>query len=157
MASVKAVPVGYTTVTPSIAFRDAAKAIEFYKKAFGAKERERHLDPDGKIMHAEITIGNSIVMLSDEVMGLRSAESLGNSPVSFYVYIENVDAACQKAVAAGAKQPNPVADMFWGDRVGQVVDPFGYKWTIASHVKDLTPEQMKKGQEDWLKQMAGAR
>lgn len=157
MASVKAVPQGYTTVTPSVAYRDAAKAIEFYKRAFGAEERERHLDPDGKIMHAEITIGNSIVMLSDEIMGLRSAESLGHSPVSFYVYVENVDSACQKAVAAGASQSRPVADMFWGDRVGQVADPFGYKWTIASHVKDLTPEQMKKGQEEWLKQMAGAR
>ena len=113
--------------------------------------------PDGRIMHAEITIGNSNIMLNDEVMGNRSAESMGGSPVSFYVYVENVDAAVQKAVAAGATLAMPVSEMFWGDRFGQVQDPFGYKWSIATHVRDLTPDQMMKGQEEFFKQMAAAR
>ena len=157
MANVKPIPEGYITVTQSLVFRDTPKAIEFYKKAFGAKERSRMPGPDGRIMHAEITIGNSNIMLNDEVMGNRSAESMGGSPVSFYVYVENVDAAVQKAVAAGATLAMPVSEMFWGDRFGQVQDPFGYKWSIATHVRDLTPDQMMKGQEEFFKQMAAAR
>jgi uncharacterized glyoxalase superfamily protein PhnB len=157
MAKVDPIPKGYTTVTPSLVFRDAPKAIEFYKKAFGAQERMQSKGPDGKIMHAEIQIGSAIVMLSDEVMGQRSAETIGATPVSFYLYFEDADAAYKKAVAAGAKPMMPVTDMFWGDRMGHVTDPFGYGWNIASHVKDLTPEEMKKGQEEFMKQMAGAR
>jgi PhnB protein len=156
MANVKAIPSGYTTVTPSITVKDAPKVIEFYKKAFGATERARMPGPDGKIMHAEIQIGNSIIMMNDEVMGSRSAQTIGGSPVSFYVYVEDADAAFKKAIAAGAKEQYPLTDMFWGDRMGSVEDPFGLKWTIAQHIKDVSPEQMKKGQEEFMKQMAGA-
>lgn len=157
MAKVNPIPKGYTTVTPSLIFRDAPKAIEFYKKALGAQERMVMKGPDGKVGHAEILIGGSIVMLADEVMGLRSAEAIGASPVSFYLYFEDADAAFQKALAAGGKQLMPVTDMFWGDRMGHFQDPFGYTWNVASHIKDPTPEEMKKGQEEFMKQMAGAR
>jgi uncharacterized glyoxalase superfamily protein PhnB len=156
MANVKAVPQGYTTVTPSITVKDAPKVIEFYKKAFGATERMRMPGPDGKIMHAEIQIGNSLIMMNDEVMGSRSAQTLGGSPVSFYIYVEDADAAFKKAIAAGAKEQYALTNMFWGDRMGSVEDPFGLKWTIAQHIKDVSPEEMKKGQADFMKQMAGA-
>ena len=158
MGNVKAIPQGYTTVTPSMTVKDAPKVIEFYKKAFGATERMRMPGPDGKIMHAEIQIGNSIIMMNDEVMGSRSAQTLGGCPISFYLYFDDADAAFKKAIAAGGKEIYPVTDMFWGDRMGTVEDPFGYKWTIAQHVKDVTPEDMKKGQEEFMKkQMAGAK
>jgi uncharacterized glyoxalase superfamily protein PhnB len=156
MASVKAVPTGYTTVTPSITVKDAPKVIEFLKKAFGATEKMRMPGPDGKIMHAEISIGNSVIMMNDEVMGSRSAQTLGGSPISFYLYFDDANAAFKKAIAAGAKELYPMTDMFWGDRMGTVDDPFGHKWTIAQHVKDVTPEEMKKGQAEFMKQMAGA-
>jgi uncharacterized glyoxalase superfamily protein PhnB len=156
MAKVKAIPEGYSTVTPSLIMKDAAKAIDFYKSAFGAKERLRMPGPDGRIMHAEISIGNSIIMLGEEMMGSKSAETLGASPIGFYVYVEDVDAAFKKAVSAGAKETMPIEDMFWGDRVGQVQDPYGYKWMVATHKRELTPEEIKKGQEEWMKQMAGA-
>ena len=154
MANIKAIPDGYSTVTPSITFKDGGKAIEFYKRALGARERGIVRGPDGKIMHAEIQIGTSIVMLNDEVMGSRSAETQGGSPVSFYIYVDNVDAAFQKATSEGGKSTMPVMDMFWGDRMGHFTDPFGYGWTLATHVKDVTPEEMKKGQEEFAKQMA---
>jgi PhnB protein len=154
MASVKPIPESYTTVTPSITLRDSVKAIDFYKRAFGAEERGVMRGPDGKVMHAEIKIGNSIVMMNDEVMGSRSAETQGGSPVSFYLYFEDVDAAYQKAVSAGAKGDMAPTDMFWGDRMGHVIDPFGLRWNVASHVKDVSPEDMKKGQEEFLKAMA---
>ena len=157
MAKAKAVPDGFTTVTASLIQSDCAKAIEFYKKALGAEEHMRMPGPDGRIMHAEIQIGTSVVMMNDEMMGMKSAESLGASPVSFYLYVENCDAALQKALAAGGKEVMPATDMFWGDRMGQFVDPFGYRWTLATHVKDLTPEEIRKGQDEWMKQMAGAR
>jgi PhnB protein len=157
MANVKPIPQGYTTVTPAIAVKDAPKAIEFYKKALGATERNRFEGPDKKIMHAEVQIGTSIVMLSDEVMGLRSAQSYGGSPASFYLYVEDCDGAFKKAISAGGKQVAPVTDMFWGDRTGQFEDPFGYRWTLATHTKDMTPEEMKKAGQDWMKQMAGTR
>ncbi len=156
MASVKPIPPGYTTVTPSITVKDAPKVIEFLKKAFGATEHMRMPGPDGKIMHAEIQIGNSIIMMNDEVMGSRSALTLGGSPISFYVYFEDADAAFKKAISAGAKQTYALTDMFWGDRMGTLEDPFGHKWTIAQHVKDVSPEDMKKGQAEFMKQMAGA-
>lgn len=158
MANVKAIPQGYTTVTPSITLNDAPKAIEFYKKAFGATERMRMPGPDGKIMHAEIQIGTAIIMLNDEVMGSRSAKTQGGSPISFFLYFEDVDGAHKKAIAAGGKELMPPADMFWGDRMSQVEDPFGYRWNIATHVKDVTREDMMKGQEAFIKkQMAGAK
>jgi PhnB protein len=156
MANVKAIPTGYTTVTPSMTVKDAPKVIEFYKKAFDAKENMRMPGPDGKIMHAEIAIGNAVIMMNDEVMGSRSAQTLGGSPISFYIYVEDAAAAFKKAIAAGAKEQFPITDMFWGDKMGTVEDPFGYKWTIAQHVKDVTPEDMKKGQEQFMKQMASS-
>jgi PhnB protein len=157
MAQTKAIPDGYTTVTPSLVQTDCVKAIEFYKKAFGAQELMRMPGPDGKIMHAEIKIGNAHVMMSDEIMGAKSAQTLGGSPVAFYLYVDDADAAFRKAIAAGCKEILPVTDMFWGDRMGGLSDPYGYKWNVATHVKDMTPEEMKRGQEDWMKQMAGAR
>jgi len=156
MANVKAIPPGYTNVTPSMTVKDAPKVIEFYKKAFDAKEHMRMPGPDGKIMHAEIQIGNAIIMMNDEVMGSRSAQTLGGSPISFYLYVEDANAAFKKAIAAGAKEQFPLTDMFWGDKMGTLEDPFGYKWTIAQHIKDVSPEEMKKGQEQFMKQMASA-
>jgi len=156
MANVKAIPPGYTTVTPSITVKDTRKVIEFVKKAFGAEEHAAMPGPDGKIMHAEFQIGNSIIMMNDEIMGSRSAQTLGGCPISFYVYVEDADAAFKKAIAAGAKEQFPLTNMFWGDRMGALEDPFGHKWTIAQHIKDVSKEEMKKGQEEFMKQMAGA-
>jgi len=156
MTPVRPIPEGFTTVTASITLSDAAQAIEFYKKAFGAVERGRSLGPDGKIIHAEIGIGSAIVMLADEIMGTRSPQTIGGSPVAFYMYVEDVDAAFAKATAGGAKPTMPVTEMFWGDRFGQVEDPYGYKWSIATRVRDLTPEQIKMGQEEWMKSLAAA-
>jgi PhnB protein len=158
MAKVKPIPEGHTTITPTITVNDAQKAIEFYKKAFGATEKGRFEGPDKKIMHAEIQIGNALLMMNDEVMGNRSPQSYGGSPVAFYLYFEDADAAQKKAIAAGAKQLMAVTDMFWGDRMGQVEDPFGYRWNVATHTKDMTPAETKKAGEEFMKkQMAGAR
>ena len=153
---VKAIPDGYHTITPNIIVAGAAKAIDFYKKAFGAEEIMRMPGPDGaRIMHAELRIGDSPIMLSDEMpdMGCKAPNAYGGSPVSFYVYVENVDAAWKRAVDAGAKVTMPLADMFWGDRIGSVEDPFGHKWSLAQHIKDLTHEEMKKGQQAFFAQM----
>ena len=135
---------------------NAAKAIDFYKKAFGAVEIMRMKGPDGKIVHGEIRIGDSAVMLSDEIPGMtgKTTEGYGGSPVSFYVYLENVDAAYKRAVDAGATAKYPVMEMFWGDRLGNVLDPFGHSWTLSQHVKDVTPEEMKKGQEEFMAKFA---
>jgi len=157
MTNVKPIPPGYATATPSITVDDTPKAIEFYKKALGATERMRMAGPDGKIMHAEIQIGNSFIMMNDECMGMRSAKSIGASPVSFYLYVEDSDAAFKKAISAGGKQIMPISDMFWGDRMGSFEDPFGIHWSLATHVKDLTPEEMKRGQDEFLKEAAGAK
>lgn len=152
---VKAIPDGYYTLTPNLTVRQASKAIDFYKKAFGAEEIVRMPGPGGSIMHAELQIGNSRFMLADEMpeMGSKSPVAFGGSPVGFYVYVENVDAAWKRAVDAGAKPKMPLADLFWGDRVGALEDPFGHKWTLAQHVKDLTPDEVKKGQEAFMAQM----
>jgi uncharacterized glyoxalase superfamily protein PhnB len=159
MAKVKAIPEGYHTVTPSVIVDDGASAIDFYKRAFGARELMRMPGPDGRIMHAEIQIGDSRVMLSDEMpeMDVRSPKAYNGTPVGFYVYVENVDAAWQRALDAGAKQVSPLADMFWGDRTGRLQDPFGHKWTLSQHVQDLTPEQIEKGQEAFFAQMQTTR
>jgi PhnB protein len=158
MAKVHPIPPGHTTVTPTITFSDASQAIEFYKKAFGATERGRFEGPDKKIVHAEIQIGNAAVMLNDEVMGCRSAKSIGSSPVTFYLYFEDADAMFRKAIDAGGKEIMPVTEMFWGDRMGQFEDPFGYRWTIASRVKEMTPEEIHTAGDAWMKKiMAGAK
>lgn len=140
------VPEGCRTVTPYLIIRDAAKAIEFYKKAFGAVERFRMPMPDGKLAHAEIQIGDSVVMIADENpdWGVVSPQTLNGSPVSVFLYVPDVDATFQQAVAAGASEAMPVADMFWGDRYGKVVDPFGHKWDIATHVEDVAPAEMEE-------------
>jgi PhnB protein len=144
----KAIPEGYHSVTPTLTFKDARKAIDFYKKALGAVERYAMPGPDGKgVMHAEIQIGDSIFMVMDEnpQMQNKSAESLGGSPVSFYIYLDNVDEAFKRATAAGAQTKMAVDDMFWGDRVGTVHDQFGYCWSLATHVKDLSPKEVEEG------------
>lgn len=154
----KPVPPGFHTVTPTLTIRDAGKAIEFYKRAFGAEERMRFPGPDGKsIMHAEIKIGDSIIFLSEEHpdMGCRGPQSLGGTPVGLFLYVEDVDHIFNRAVSAGAKADGPVTDMFWGDRCGQLTDPFGHKWTLATHKEDLTPEEIGKRAQGFFAQMAG--
>lgn len=143
---VKPVPEGYHTVTPYLIIRDAARAIEFYKKAFDAKEMVRMPAPGGKIGHAEIKIGDSYIMLADESpeMGHNGPQSIGGSPVSIVLYLEDVDAVVGRAVAAGAKLVRPVEDQFYGDRSGGVEDPFGHSWHISTHIEDVSPEEMKK-------------
>lgn len=142
------IPKGYHVVTPSIVVRGAANAIEFYKKAFGAKELNRMPGPDGKLLHAEIRIGDSIVMLSDEFpemgMGSSSPETVGGISSSLMIYTKDADALFNQALAAGAKVSMPLADMFWGDRYGRVKDPFGHDWQIATHKEDLTPKEMAR-------------
>ena len=144
LSNVKAIPEGYHTVTPYLTLRDAAQAMEFYKSAFGARETFRMNTPEGKIGHAELTIGDSIVMLSDENPqgGCASPSSLKGTTVTLFLYVEDVDATFQQAVKAGATVLMPVTDMFWGDRHGQLADPFGHRWSIATHKEDLTPDQV---------------
>jgi PhnB protein len=141
---VKPIPTGYHTVTAYLVVNDAPKAIEFYKQAFGATERGRMAGPQGKIAHAELQIGDSIVMLSDEMMGNKSPQTLGGSPVSLFLYVEDVDSSFKRAVGAGAKADMPPADMFWGDRFGKLSDPFGHSWALATHIEDVAPQEMEK-------------
>ena len=143
---VKPIPEGYHTATPYLIVKGAARAIDFYTKAFGAKEMMRMAQPDGRIGHAEIKIGDSPIMLADEFpdIGARSPQSLGGSPVSILLYVEDVDAVFSQAVAAGATLQRPVADQFYGDRTGGVTDPFGHVWYIATHKEDVSSEEMKK-------------
>jgi uncharacterized glyoxalase superfamily protein PhnB len=145
-SGVKAIPEGLHAVTPHLVVKGGADAIAFYKKAFGAQELHRMPGPDGKLMHAAIKIGDSQIFLADEhpQMGHKSPLGLGGSPVSLHVYVDDVDTVFQKAVAAGAKVRMPVMDMFWGDRYGQVTDPFGHEWSIATHIEDVPPEEMPK-------------
>ena len=152
----KAIPEGFHTVTPMFVFKDVRKAIEFYRRAFGAEELFVMPGSDGKgVMHAEVRIGNSIIMMGEEnpQESCKSAETIGGSPVSFYIYLENVDEAFRTALAAGAEARMPVQDMFWGDRAGTVQDPFGHDWTLASHIKDLTPQEIQQGAEAFFAQM----
>jgi PhnB protein len=146
MANVKPIPNGYHSVTPYLYIKGAAKAIDYYKDVFGAKERVRMLGPNGRIMHAELQIGDSMIMLADENLQIdaKSPETLGGVASSLALYVENVDAVTQKAVTAGAKLVRPVQDQFYGDRSGTISDPFGHVWTIATHVEDVSPEEMKK-------------
>ena len=152
--SVKAIPDGYYSLTPYLVISGAAEAIEFYKKAFGAEETIRMPGPGGRIMHAEVRIGNSTLMLSDEnpERGYLSPKSRGGHTSSVMLYTEDVDATFNKAVAAGAKADMPPTDMFWGDRMAQATDSFGHTWTFAQHVLDLTPEEMAKASAEAAKQ-----
>jgi PhnB protein len=142
----KPIPEGYHNATPYLIVNDAAAAIEFYKTAFGAKELMRMPKPNGKIGHAEIKIGDSPIMLADEApeVGARSPRTIGGSPVSIFLYVEDVDTTFNKAVKAGAKVQRPLADQFYGDRTGGIEDPFGHVWYVATHVEDVPPEEMKK-------------
>ena len=143
----KAIPDGYRTVTPYITVKGAAQALDFYKRAFGAQGGECMTGPDGhSVMHAEIRIGDSFVMLSDEFpqMGSRSPQTLGGTTGSIFLYVPDVDAAFKRAIDAGAKAIMPPTDMFWGDRFGKLVDPFGHEWAIATHKEDLSSEEIQK-------------
>ena len=144
---VERIPAGMHTVTPHLICAGAADAIEFYKKAFGAVELSRMPGPDGQIMHASIRIGDSVIMLNDEMpqWGCFGPKSLKGSPVTIHLYVEDADAFFDQAVRAGAKATMPLEDAFWGDRYGKVEDPFGHQWSIATHFRDMTPEEMQKG------------
>jgi len=151
---VKTIPDGWHSVTPFLCVKDAARAIEFYRKAFGAKELERMAEPDGKVTHAVLKIGDSVVRLSDDssrhvadwaAMGWsRSPQSLGGTPVHFYVYVGDSDAVFKRAIAAGAKAMEPVADKEWGDRMGSLTDPFGHIWMVATHKRDVPVKEVEK-------------
>ena len=144
--AVKPIPDGYHSVTPYLIVRGGAEAIEFYKKAFGASELFRMPAPDGRIGHAEIKIGDSPIMLADEFaeMGYKGPQSLGGSPVSLMIYVDDVDTIYQQAVAAGATIKEALQDKFYGDRMGTVVDPFGHVWHVATHTEDVSPEEMQE-------------
>lgn len=141
-SKVQATPEGYHTVTPYLIIKNAAKAIEFYKEAFGATERMRMVTPEGQVMHAEIRIGDSTIMLCDESAKCNafSPESIGGTAISIMLYQEDADRVVDRAVTAGATLLMPVADQFWGDRCGTIVDPFGHKWTVATHVEEVAPD-----------------
>jgi PhnB protein len=154
MTKVDPIPRGYHTVTPALTVNDAMGAIEFYKKAFGAEQKQVCMSHDGKqVMHAELMIGSSIIMLNDEIahLGCVSPKTLGGSTASLFVYVEDVDKVFNRAVEAGATVNMPVTDQFWGDRHGQLTDPYGHKWSIATHVADPTEEEIKKASEEWAK------
>ena len=146
---VKTIPTGFHSITPMLTVREPDKAIDFYKRALGAEERFRMQRPDGKVGHAELQIGTSVVMLGEASPehGCASPRTLGGSPVGFYLYVQDVDTAIKRAISAGGKETMPVQDMFWGDRMGSFDDPFGHKWSLATHVRDMSPEEMQREQE----------
>lgn len=156
---VNPIPKGYHTVTPYLSVHNAAQALDFYKRAFGAEEVLRMNDPQGAVSHAEIKIGDSIVMIAEESAssGLRSPQSLGGSTVSIFLYLNDVDATFNQAVSAGAKSRQPVADMFWGDRYGRLTDPFGHSWSLATHIEDVSPEEMQRRAPEAMKEAQRAR
>ena len=147
------IPQGMHSVTPHLVCAGAAQAIEFYKKAFGAVEEGRMPGPDGKLMHAMIRIGDSPIMLADEMpeWGSLGPKALKGSPVTIHLYVEDADAFAKRAVAAGAKITMPVEDQFWGDRYGKLEDPFGHHWSVATHVRDVSPEEMQKAMKEMAK------
>jgi PhnB protein len=154
--AVKPVPDGYPTVTPYLVVKGASAAIDYYKKVFGATERMRMDAPGGMIGHAEISVGTSLIMLADEFpdMGFRGPRAIGGTPVSLMIYVPNVDEVFKRAVEAGAKTLRPVADQFYGDRLGVLEDPFGHVWSIATHVEDVAPEEMRRRSEEMMKKKA---
>jgi uncharacterized glyoxalase superfamily protein PhnB len=159
MAKAKSpIPEGFHTVTPQLILDNAAQAIDWYKKALGAEEVSRATGPDGKILHADLKIGNSHIMVNDAMGGAKGPKAFGGSPTSLWVYVANADALFNRAVGAGAKvEPGPMgqlSDQFWGDRCGTINDPQGYRWTIATRKEDLTPQEMKQRQDEWMKKMA---
>ena len=149
-AKVNPIPSGYHTATPYLTQSDCARAIDFYKRAFGAQEIVRMDAMPGKIGHAELKIGDSIIMMADEMpgMGARSPQSLGGTTAGIFLYVTDVDASYKQAVDAGAKADSPPADMFWGDRFGKLTDPFGHSWSMATHKEDVAPAEMKKRMDE---------
>jgi PhnB protein len=155
MAKAKsAVPEGFHTLTPQLVLDNAAQTIDWYTKALGAQEVSRSVGPDGKIMHAELKIGNSRFMVNDAMMGTKGPQALGGSPASLWLYVDDSDALYNRAVAAGAKVQMPIADQFWGDRAGSVADPAGYSWWIATRQEDLSTTEIRQRAEEFFKQMA---
>ena len=156
MAKAKsAIPEGHHTVTPQLTLDNAAQAIDWYKKALGAEEVSRAVGPDGKIMHAELKIGDSRIMMNDAMMGGRGPKAIGGSPASFWLYVEDCDSLFNRAITAGGQiahgDMGKMQDQFWGDRSGSVIDPHGYTWTIATRKEDLTPDEMKKRSDEFMK------
>jgi PhnB protein len=152
----KPIPQGFRSVTPYLTLNDANRAIEFYKRAFGAQELMRMDGPNGKIGHAEIKIGDSIVMLADEMPGTGSQapQSLGGTTCGILIYVENADTTFNQAVSAGAQVEAPLADMFWGDRYGRLKDPFGHSWSVATHKEDVAPAEMQKRMQEAMSKKA---
>ena len=144
--SIKAIPNGYASVTPYLIVQGAARAIEFYKNIFGATERMRLPTPDGKVAHAEIEIGSSVIMMADECLerGSKSPDTIGGTPVCLNLYVADVDAVFAKALAKGAELIRPVENQFYGDRSGMFCDPFGHRWNVATHIEDVSPEELHK-------------
>jgi PhnB protein len=158
MANVNPVAPGYHNVTPYLFVKGAASAIEYYKKVFGAEERMRMPGPDGRVMHAELQIGDSTIMLADENphVGARSPQTIGGTGTSLHVYVPNVDTTTQKAVDGGAQLLRAIKDEFYGDRIGTILDPFGHMWSIATHIEDVSPEEMQKRMAKLSSQSANA-
>ncbi|HMD36703.1 MAG TPA: VOC family protein [Vicinamibacterales bacterium] len=153
----KPVPEGYHTVTPQLTIGSCAQAIDWYKQALGAEDLGRATGPDGKIMHAEIRVGDSRIMVNDAIMGGKDPKALGGSPASLWIYVDDCDAMFNRAIAAGGKVHGPMGalqNQFWGDRSGTFIDPYGYQWTIATRKEDLTPEEMNQRQAEFMKQFA---
>lgn len=155
--AVKPVPEGYHTLNPSLAVDDAAKAIDFYQQAFGARERFRMAGPGGEVAHAELQVGDSTLMLGDTTpqSTARSPKDLGGTSIVMMLYVEDADAFVQRAVDAGATVTMPLSDMFWGDRFGQIADPFGHQWAVATHVEDVPPDEMEERAKKAMAEMAG--
>jgi PhnB protein len=150
----KAVPEGFQSITPQLVLDHAAQTIEWYKRAFGAEEISRSLGPDGKIMHADLKIGNSRIMVNDAMMGSKGPKSLGGSPASLWLYVDDSDAAFTRALGAGGKVHVPIDNQFWGDRGGAVSDPEGYTWWIVTRKEDLSHEEIRQRADEFFKQMA---
>jgi PhnB protein len=150
----RAVPEGYHTVTAGLTIAGAAKAIDWYKQVFGAEELMRMTNEQGLIEHAELKIGDSRLTLADPMMGAKDARALGGSAVRIVVYTEDCDAIFNRATASGATAPFPLMDMFWGDRWGNFTDPFGHEWAVATHKQELTPEEIQKGRDEFMKEWA---
>ena len=148
-----AVPAGYHTITPSLTLDNAAQTIDWYKRALGAEEVSRSVGPDGKVMHAEIKIGNSRIMMNDVMMGGKGPKAYSGSPASLWLYVEDADALFNRAVGAGAKVQMPLADQFWGDRGGAIADPEGYTWWISTRKEDFTPAEMNQRAQEFFKNM----
>lgn len=161
MAKAKSpIPAGFHTVTPQLTLDNASAAIEWYKQALGAEEKGRAVGPDGQILHAELRIGDSRVMLHDAMMGAKGPKAMGGSPAALWIYVDDCDALFNRAVSAGGQVlPGPMGqmqDQFWGDRSGTFKDPHGYQWTIATHKEDLTPEELKVRQDEFMKQFTAS-